>query len=813
MPPNLPLCSKVLRGSALLLFLLTLTLGNAQNSAAKFTISGYISDAQSGERLIGASVFDAKSKQGTVSNTYGFYSLTLPGDSVVLSFSYVGYGTQQLRFLLGETRELNIKLESAVLLDEVQITAERSERITQSSRMSTIDVPIEQIKHVPAMMGEVDVLKALQLLPGVASGGEGQTGIYVRGGGPDQNLILLDGVPVYNANHLFGFFSVFNADAIKDVSLVKGGFPARYGGRLSSVIDISLKDGHEKEWHGTGSIGLISSKLTLEGPIQKGKSSILISGRRTYLDVLVQPIVQRQLRREGRTGGTGYYFYDLNAKANYQLSPKDRLYLSFYGGKDKFYQNTQKEEPDRSEKSTSGLLWGNLTTALRWNHEWNNKLFSNVLLTRSRYRLDNENGYRENILENNLPEEEYYKLNYLSGIDDWAFKIDFDFIPQPRHYLKFGASAIHHTFFPGDFRTEYKARQDSLANKFDFIQPTVKSWELDAYVEDDWKISDRLRMNVGLHATAFPVGGQVYSSLQPRLNLRYLLGTDWAIKGAYSQMQQFIHLLTNETIGLPTDLWLPSTAKITPQKSWQVALGVARELGAKWELSVEAYYKKMDNIIAYKEGSSLLDFSNWEDRITQGQGEAYGTEFFLQKKTGRFTGWLGYTLSWAWRQLDEVNLGRKYPFRYDRRHDIELTGTYELSPRTRFSATWVYGTGNAVTFGTSQYAEIYPEPISSNRQLSSPYRTRLYVPDRNNFRYPAYHRLDVGFDFTKEKKHHTRTWSIGAYNAYNRANAFYLYLSRRGIYNAQTMETIQTTQLKKVALFPIVPYVTYGFKF
>lgn len=781
--------------------------------AQKHTISGYISDAQSGERLIGASVFDAKSKQGTVSNTYGFYSLTLPADSVVLNFSYVGYGTEEARFLLQTDHELNIQLENAVLLEEVEIVGERAERITQSSRMSTIEVPIEQIKHVPAMMGEVDVLKVLQLLPGVASGGEGQTGIYVRGGGPDQNLILLDGVPVYNATHLFGFFSVFNADAIKDVSLVKGGFPARYGGRLSSVIDISLKDGHEKEWHGAGSIGLIASKLTLEGPIQKGKSSVLLSARRTYLDVLMQPIVKAQLRRNGQEGQLGYYFYDLNAKANYQLSPKDRLYLSFYGGKDKFYQNTRQEETTRKEFSRNGFFWGNLTTALRWNHEWNNKLFSNVLLTRSNYRLINENAYRENLQSNGVWQEELYDLNYESGIKDWAFKIDFDFIPQPKHYLKFGASAIQHNFFPGDFRTQSKERSDSTTRRFDFVQPTVHAWELDAYVEDDWKISDRLRVNFGLHSTSFPVAGQVYSSLQPRFNFRYLLHRDWALKGAYSQMRQFIHLLTNESIGLPTDLWLPTTAKIKPQQSWQTALGIAHQLKEKWEISLEAYYKRMDNIIAYKEGSSLFEFSDWENRITQGTGEAYGMEFLIQKKAGRFSGWLGYTLSWAWRQLDEVNLGRKYPFRYDRRHDIEVTGTYEISERTRLSVTWVYNTGNAVTLGTSQYAEIHPALGTSSGPTWDYFTARSHVPERNNFRYPAYHRFDIGFEFNKEKKHHTRTWSFGAYNAYNQANTFYLSWRRSGRYNGQTGETTRKTELRSVALFPIVPYLAYGFKF
>lgn len=795
----------------ILLFILPYCSVIAQSKVNRYTISGYIADAQSGERLIGATIYEANSKQGTVSNTYGFYSLTLDEDSVDLQYSYVGYGSKKEKFQLEANRVLNIQLENFALLDEVQIIAERAERIEQNSRMSTIDVPIEQIKHVPAMLGEVDVLKVLQLLPGVSSGGEGQAGIYVRGGSADQNLILLDGVPVYNANHLFGFFSVFNSDAIKDVSLVKGGFPARYGGRLSSVIDISLKDGHEKEWHGAGSIGLVASRLTLEGPLQKGKSSILVSGRRTYIDVLAQPFYKKQLQSKGKEGSLGYYFYDLNAKINYHLSDRDRLYISFYGGKDKFYQTTREVQVEKEDEATNGLYWGNVTTALRWNHEWNNKLFFNALLTYSHYRFSTGLGYEEKFKQPNSVQRSYYNLDYYSGINDVTFKIDFDYVPHPDHYLKFGVSSSRHSFFPGDFKTQFKNQTDSLANKFDYTQPTVNAYELDAYIENDWKVSDRLRLNFGLHNAAFLVQGKTYGSLQPRLNARYLVTPNWALKGAFSYMQQFIHLLTNETIGLPTDLWLPATARIKPQSSWQGALGIARTLGQKWEFSVEAYYKKMNNIIAYREGSSLFDFTNWEDRIAQGEGEAYGSEFFLQKKTGRFTGWIGYTLSWTWRRLDEVNFGRKYPFRYDRRHDIELTGTYKLSDRIRLSATWVYGTGNAVTFGTSKYAYIFPENSTKERYWQG-FSTQVHTPERNNFRFPPYHRFDIGIDFTKEKKHHTRIWSIGAYNAYNRANAFYLFLDDVSIRNEQGI-FVEKTSLKRVAIFPIVPYFSYNFKF
>jgi TonB-dependent Receptor Plug Domain/TonB dependent receptor/CarboxypepD_reg-like domain len=780
----------------------------AQNPA-KHTISGYLSDRESGERLIGASVFDKRSGRGTVSNTYGFYSLTLPADSVVLAVSYIGYQTYTERLLLSGNRNIEVKLAPSATLGEVEIVADRYERIEERAQMSRIDVPIEQIKNVPAILGEKDVMKALQLLPGVSGGGEGQSGLYVRGGGPDQNLILLDGVPVYNANHLFGFFSVFNPDAVKDVSLIKGGFPARYGGRLSSVIEINMKEGNENEFHGEGSIGLVASKLTLEGPIQKGKSSFLVSGRRTYIDLLARPIIKASLKAEGGNGVAGYFFDDINAKLNYRFSSKDRLYLSFYTGRDKFYSDFGSSLNNLTEAFKFGLGWGNLTGAMRWNHVFTPKLFANTTATFSRYRFDTRTGFEsKRTTDGKVVESSDFDLKYLSGIEDVAVKMDFDFLPNPLHYVRFGANAIFHTFRPGTFRAKFSSRgeQDTTLYENNYVEKNISATELALYAEDDWKITERLRVNAGLHFSAFLPKGESYFSLQPRANARYLFDGGWSAKAAFSTMRQYIHLLTNETIGLPTDLWLPTTKRIKPQDSWQAALGAAKTFGKDFEFSFELFYKEMKNVTAYREGSSLFQFQDWESKITQGNGTSYGAEFFLQKKRGRFNGWVGYTLSKAIREFDDINFGNPYPYKFDRRHDFEVTGSYRFNKRVSVAATWVYGTGNAVTIGNSRY--LAPTSYGSSFEPVSNLTPTTHTPERNNFRMRAYHRLDVGVDFTKQKKRYSRTWSFGAYNAYNRANPFFLYLGE-----SYSSNRPPKTTLKQVALFPVIPYFNYSFKF
>lgn len=759
----------------------------------KATLSGYMEDATTGEPLIAANVYEAQLGIGAVTNTYGFYSLTAEADSLRLIFSYVGYQPQEIRLALKGNTTLNVKLEPFVELATVEVTADRTDRIEERTQMSRMEVPVEQIKRLPALLGEVDVLKSLQLLPGVQSGGEGQNGLYVRGGSPDQNLILLDGVPVYNVSHLLGIFSVFNADAIKNVTLTKGGFPARYGGRLSSVVEINMKEGNNQEFHGEGSIGLITSKLTLEGPISKGKTSFLLSGRRTYLDVVARPLI-RASQEDGEENDLKFYFYDLNAKIQHKFNDKHRLFLSAYGGAD-VLNNTFSDSDD---SFSGGINWGNLIGAARWNWQINPRLFANTTLTYSRYEIDILAA--QEVKNNNQVDK--FSAKYISGIEDLGGKIDFDFIPNPNHYVRFGAGATNHTYSPGALAI--KSQVSSVVDLDTLIgSQKAYSTEYFLYAEDDFSLGS-LKINAGIHASAFDVDDKVYTSIQPRLSLRYLLNNDLSVKASFSTMTQFINLLTSEALTLPTDLWVPSTGRILPQQSWQVAAGVARTLWEEYEFSLEGYYKQMDNVISFKEGASFLFGldSDWQDKVTQGEGESYGLEVFLQKKQGRTTGWVGYTLSWNWRQFDEINGGERYPFRYDRRHDISVVVNHDFTPRIGISGAWVYGTGNAVTLNTFSYpTEVYPGGSQNFFQEIESGGTR------NAFRMSSYHRLDLSLEFRKQRPKWERKWVISVYNAYSRRNPYFIQSSLE-TENGQTRRVF-----KEISILPIIPTVSYQFKF
>lgn len=766
----------------------------------KFTLSGYVEDVRSGEKLIAANVFDEISGQGVVTNTYGFFSLTLPADSVRLVVSYIGYQSQDLSIDLTANREITFRLESSVNLEVVEVTSDRYERIEESSRMSRIEVPVEQIKRIPALLGEVDVLKTLQLLPGVQSGGEGQTGLYIRGGSPDQNLILLDGVPIYNASHLLGIFSVFNADAIRNVTLTKGGFPARYGGRLSSVLEINMKEGNLQELHGEGSIGLITSKLSLEAPIVKGKTSFLLSGRRTYADLIFAPILKANAS-EDQDIGVQLFFYDLNAKVQHKFNDRHRLFASAYLGADVFGNDFQ----DGLDRVTGGIDWGNLVSALRWNYQITPKLFANTTLTYSHYQIDILAGFED--LDPVEPES--FAARYFSGIEDVAGRVDLDFIPSPRHYLRMGVSATAHQYNPGAL--SFKAESVDEINLDTLIgSQTAYSTEFGAYLEDDMQFG-ALKANLGLHASGFRVNGRWYGSLQPRIGLRYLLRNDLSLKASFSTMAQYINLLTSESFSLPTDLWVPSTERIRPQRSWQAALGAARTFDNQFEVSLEAYYKKMFDVLSYKEGASFLyGFeTDWQEQVTQGDGESYGLEFFFQKKKGRTTGWLGYTLSWNWRRFDEINSGKRFPFRYDRRHDISLVINHDLSKKVKLSAAWVYGTGNAISLNTYRYPK-FAVQYENNSHVFAAYDEIEAGGNKNAFRMTDYHRLDVSIAFHKKKRLWERTWTIGLYNAYYHRNPYYVTVSQ-GSFNSVLPSNQRTFQ--EISILPIIPSVSYGFKF
>ncbi|NSW45420.1 MAG: TonB-dependent receptor [Bacteroidales bacterium] len=784
----------------LTLFLFTTMLAVSQ----RYTISGYISDVKTGEKLIAASVYDTISKKGAITNNYGFYSLTLPEGKVALIVSYVGYSLKTDVFELKSNIVKNIMLNPTIELKEVEIVAERAKHV-ESSQMSMTQIPIQTIKSLPVFFSEADILKTIQLLPGVQSGGEGTSGLYVRGGGPDQNLILLDGVPVYNCDHLFGFFSVFNSDAIQNVTLIKGGFPARYGGRLSSVLDIRMKEGNLNEYHGTFSIGLISSKFMMEGPLIKKKSSFVVSARRTYIDILAQPII----RSAGDGTSGGYYFYDVNTKLNYIFSDTNRLFLSIYLGNDKAYSKIKDQYNDNGinyeNKEKASLSWGNIITALRWNHLFTPKLFSNVTATFSRYRF--QVGMESNTQQNNNGSisKSSFAYKYFSGIYDFAGKIDFDYHPSPNHNIIFGASEIYHTFSPGVNVFKGEENNDPTT-KIDtsFGNSNIFAHEIALFIEDDITINALLKANIGIHQSMFLVRNKFYSNTQPRLSLRYLMHEKWSLKAAYSQMNQYINLLSNSGIGLPTDLWLPSTNRIKPQASQQWALGIFNVPAKGFEASIEGYYKTMKNLIEYKEGATFFsEGESWEDKIEMGNGWAYGAEFFFKKNKGKTTGWIGYTLAWSWRKFEKLNFGKSFPYRYDRRHDISIAITHFINEKIDIGVVWVYGTGNAVSLPIEQYPMLEFPSMPQNGYYYEPNMVEYY-DGRNGFRMPPYHRLDLSFNMHKKLKRAERTWSIGIYNVYNRKNPYYLYFS----YDEQGNK-----RLTQISLFPIIPSFSYNLTF
>ena len=747
----------------------------AQNES--FTVSGFIQDQKTGERLIGANIYETNLKKGTITNSYGFFSITLPSDSISLTISFIGYQKEIFKIYLNEDINKIFYLEpQSFETQQVVIVGNRGESIEAKTQMSEINIPVSMIQTLPAILGEVDVLKVIQLLPGVKTGNEGTSGIYVRGGGPDQNLILLDEAPVYNVSHLFGFFSVFNSDAIKNVTLIKGGFPARYGGRLSSVLDISLKDGNMKEFHGNFSIGIISSKLTLEGPLAKDKTSFIISGRRTYFDLIARPFMNKD-----EYGG--YYFYDLNIKVNHIFSLKDRLFTSLYLGKDILYS-----EDNVGTKSSFDLGWGNTTSTMRWNHIFSDKLFGNSAFIYSKYKFEINSTTQDF-------SGDKFTAKYFSGIRDIGLKEDMDFIPSSGHYIKFGVNATFHTFTPEIVQLNANDNVDTLIAP----QPEYNSMEYALYAEDDFEITSALRVNLGIHAAGIDVTNKFYFSAQPRIALRYLFNNGWSLKSSFSTMSQNLHLLSTNNVGLPNDLWVPSTKIVKPQSSYQIAAGVAHSFN-NYEVSVEGYYKKMFNLIEYEQGTSfILNNKGWEQSVILGQGYSYGIEFFLQKRIGNLSGWLGYTYSRTMRRFDELNFGKEFPAKFDRRHDIAITAIYKLSSKVDISGSWVFNTGDHLTVPLGFF--YLDENLIIKNSYNSYYGLKKIYSDRNAYSMPAYHRLDISLRYQAGNN----IWTFSVYNAYNQKNPFYIYFDEDRSLNKVTA--------KKVSVFPIIPSISYSYKF
>jgi len=788
--------------------------GVAAQGGARATLSGYVRDATSGEGLIGANVYVKETMRGTATNTYGYYVLNLEPGTHTIAMSYIGYTDFTRVVEVKGDMKLNIDAAPVAIMGrEFEVTGERGVDNTEDTRMGTVDIDVQKLSVLPALLGEADILKTIQFLPGVTGNGEGNSGFYVRGGGPDQNLILLDDATVYNASHLFGFFSVFNADAVKNVELIKGGMPANYGGRISSVLDISMKDGSTKGFHGQGGIGLIASRLTLEGPIVKDKGSFIVSGRRTYIDVLTKPFVN-----EGsQLAGSGYYFYDLNAKASYRLSDKDRVFLSGYFGRDVFdFSGTNAGDPDFR------IPWGNATLAARWNHVFGPKLFMNATATFSDYSFAFE------------ARQDQFGFELFSGIKDYGLKVDLGHYPHARHRLKYGGQYIYHVYTTSTVSV--------VSGDTDFsidTPPLLHAHETALYVMDDFDITDDLRLNLGVRLSTFAHVGPFtrylldgegratgteefapgrpitsYAALEPRTSLRYRLDGQSSMKASFNRGQQYVHLASFSSVALPTDVWIPSGANVRPQIGTQYAVGYFRDLkDRRFEASVEFYYKDFDNLIEYAEGADPQNNgnTNYDAQLVFGEGYSYGAEFFVKKRTGKLNGWVGYTWSRTMRMFPDINAGRAFPSRWDRRHDLSVVLSYDHSARWTFGATFVYATGQAVTLPVNRYWV--------EGQLVSEYT------ERNGFRMVPFHRLDlaatlnnratrtvtdpISGETSEVARRWKSSWTFAVYNAYNRMNPWFIYFGSSG--NPANNDFRVTA--KQVSLFSVLPSVTWNFNF
>ena len=813
-----------------LLFLLALGCFLPLSAVAQHTISGTVTDAQTGETLIGATIYDTVSRKGTTTNQHGRYSLTIKDEHAVVRVSFVGYEKQYIALTLKANQRLDVKLKNAYTLREVVIRGERTQHL-ESSQPSVVEVPVEQVKAIPMLFGETDVVKAVQLLPGVQNGSEGTAGMYVRGGGPDENLFLLDGIPIYNVNHMGGFFSAFNADAVKAVTLYKGSFPARFGGRLSSVLDVTTNNGNNNELGGNVSVGFVSAKLCLEGPVnfrwkdstrRESNTTFSLSGRRTYADFFLRPLVKRlATEADGKSKLIAcYYFYDVNAKVTHTFNERSRLHATFYMGNDDAYARVRTEsslaEDTYLEFSND---WGNIVGGLRWNYVINPQLFLNVSASLSRYKNHMKAGMEKiAILDNGQEQVSTMMMDNSSGIRDITLRSDFSFIPNPDHDIQFGIYATHHLFRPNsDTISINYLDQIQMRDNFQFdtslSQPAIPAWETVLYAEDDWTINEVFKVNYGLHFSTFFVQGTAYPSLQPRLSGRALLGDNLSVKAGYAYMTQYMHLLSTTGVSLPTDLWVPATAKIAPMNAHQGALGVCYTIPAVGDFSVEGYYKGMHNLIEYKDGISPFDTrENWEDIVCIGDGWTYGVEFLLQRDFGNFTGWMGYTWSRTThlfnRPGQELNGGKAFPAKYDRRHDISIVLSYKFSERLDVSATWVFSSGNAATLAQQQYvvASDNPDDYDNPGRVTN---TIQYVSSRNNFRMPDYHRADISVNLhrTFARRNMRRTLNFSVYNLYNRANPYITYVSSQYSYQGYPNALVQ------LSIFPILPSVAYTLYF
>ena len=755
----------------------------------QLTFSGYIIDTENGEAIIGAHVFIQQSGLGTVSNNYGYYSLsTQVNESLHIRITHLGYKQIDTTIIVKD-KDYVINFNLVPNYEKIQeITVSADKRITETDEMSLIKLSIKDIKKLPAIGAEYDILKAFQYMPGVQSGKEGSSGLIVRGGSSDQNLIILDDVPLYHVNHLAGFLSVFNPDAINTIKMYTGGFPARYGSRLSSVLDIRTKKGNNQQFNGNVTLGLISSRITLEGPLKKDTSSYLISFRRFIPDLFLRPIMNYK-----NDVNSGYNFYDGNLKLSFSKN-KHRLFFTLYNGADKFNTNFR-SQMESSESAVSKIQWGNTLATIRWNHAISPSLYSTLVGYYSNYQYSSLSSYESS------PENKQTTNEYASGVEDFGLKYKLEQNIAANYQLYYGLDLIYHSFTPGFSRSNLSnidGTEETTVNK-----EKHSGFENGIYLENHFSFGSRMKANLGFRFVVYSVNKTNYLSGEPRLLINYSIAPKLSLKASYSKMNQYVHLLTSSGLGLPTDLWMPATENIPPQFSRQIAMGIAAIPRQNYDLTVEAYYKTLNSLITLKEGVFFFsDNASWQEKVeTEGVGYSMGLEIYLKKNSGRLTGWMSYTLSKAELKFESLNHADYYPFNYDRRHDLSFVFMYQIKKNIDASCTWVYGSGYPITLAFEAHQKI---DITSTIQDSGEI---LIFEHKNNYRMRDYHRMDIGLNFKKVKKRGTRIWKLSIYNLYNRKNPFY-YFTR-----TSSKEQINTTKLFQYSLFPILPSVSYSFVF
>jgi len=773
----------------LIIFLFCFTTVYSQN----YYISGYVQDKLTGEKLLNANVYIENLSIGTVTNNYGYYNISVKkADTINISVSFIGYSTQKELIVVSGNKIVNFYLETNNQLNEVVISATKP--IEQRNEMGVAQISMKQIETLPAIGGEPDLMKIYQLMPGVKNGNEGSSGLYVRGGSYDENMVLLDDVPLYYVNHLGGLISVFNTDAINSTTLIKGGFPARYGGRLSSVIDVRMKDGNLNENHGNFSIGVIDTKFSFEGPIIKNKSSFIISIRGIPWEILYRPLTILAL--DGLS--IGYNYYDANMKWNTKINTKNQIFFSFYSGDDNIVSSIKDMFSSKNKNGNNTIRWGNFLTALRWNHIFASNFFCNTTLSYTRYRFLNSFFIDDKDLNNTTSQQ------FKTSINDLMLKSVFEYNINSSYKLKFGYNSIIHSFNPG--MSAFKLNENN-ETKIDstYSYKKYKVPENIVFLENEFNLSKFFSANIGIHFSDYYIQKTNFYSIQPRILLNFNFSNYFSIKTSYSEMEQYVHLLSSNTIALPMDIWIPSTKNIKPSDSRQISLGFYKTIKKNLlELSIESYYKTSDNLISYKEGASFKGVvDDWENKIElSGIGKSYGIEIMLQKKQGKTTGWIAYTISKSERTFENINLGKPFPYKYDRRHDVSVVLMHNFNKNIDISATWVYGSGYPYTLAVSQYGiESMSSEFYNNNSVETP---EIFIySNRNQFRMRAYHKLDLGVNFRKQKKNGERTISLSIYNVYNRQNPYYYY----------TKVVNNEVKLFQKSFFPIIPSISYSFKF